>query len=113
MPCVFCLLVAGQAPAEVLYSDDQVVAFRDLRPRAPVHFLVVPHRHIESAADLSEADAPVLSHMFAVARKVAEQEGILGSGYRLVFNVGANAGQSVDHLHLHVLGGRHLAWPPG
>ncbi|MHB1004303.1 MAG: histidine triad nucleotide-binding protein [Chloroflexota bacterium] len=113
MPCVFCLLVAGQAPAEVLYRDDLVTAFRDLRPRAPVHFLVVPNRHIHSAAELGDADAPVLARMFAVARQLAEQQGIQKSGYRLVFNVGADAGQSVDHLHLHVLGGRHLAWPPG
>ena len=90
-----------------------MTAFRDLRPQAPVHFLVVPNHHIPSAADLAPEDGEVLARLFAVARDLAAADGILGDGYRLVFNVGRNAGQSVDHLHLHVLGGRRLAWPPG
>ncbi|MHB1132521.1 MAG: histidine triad nucleotide-binding protein [Chloroflexota bacterium] len=113
MACLFCEVAAGTRPATVLHHDELVTAFRDLRPRAPVHFLVVPNEHVPSAADLRAEHGAVLARMFEVARQLAESEGILAEGYRLVFNVGRAAGQSVDHLHLHVLGGRPLAWPPG
>ena len=113
MGCLFCGVVQGEKPATILYQDDLVTAFRDIRPRAPVHFLVVPNEHIPSAADLGPRHAEMLARLFVVARQLAEREGIADSGYRLAFNVGRDAGQSVDHLHLHVLGGRPLAWPPG
>ena len=113
MACLFCGIVSGGIPAEILHRDDTVVAFRDINPKAPLHALVIPAAHIGSAADLTQAQAVILSQMFSVASKVAETAGVASSGYRLVFNVGADAGQSVDHLHLHVLGGRVLSWPPG
>lgn len=111
--CPFCRIAAGQTPSTQVYSDEQVVAFRDLRPVAPTHVLVIPRRHI-SGIDAPEAeDGAVLAMLVRAANTVARQEGIAESGYRLVWNVGPNAGQSVFHLHLHVLGGRHLGWPPG
>ena len=111
--CVFCGIVAGEVPSQVVHESADALAFRDLSPQAPVHVLVVPRRHIEDAAALGPDDAAVLSEMFALARQVAEMEGIAGRGYRLLFNVGSDASNSVPHLHLHVVGGRRLAWPPG
>jgi histidine triad (HIT) family protein len=113
MACLFCDIVAGRRPATVLYRDDLVTAFRDLRPQAPAHFLVVPNEHIPSAADVGDAHGATVARLFQVARQLAEQEQVAEGGYRLVLNVGANAGQSVDHLHMHLLGGRPLSWPPG
>jgi len=111
--CVFCGIVAGEVPAQVVHETADALAFRDLNPQAPVHVLVVPRRHIEDAGALGPDDAAVLSEVFALARQVAESEGISGRGYRLLFNVGSDASNSVPHLHLHVVGGRRLAWPPG
>jgi histidine triad (HIT) family protein len=111
--CVFCRVVAAQAPAEVVHRTELSVAFSDLNPQAPVHVLVVPRRHITDAAVLGPADAEVLADMVVVAQKVAEDAGIAERGYRLLFNVGSDASNSVPHLHLHVVGGRRLAWPPG
>ncbi len=111
--CLFCRIAAGEIPAERLHDDELVVAFRDVAPQAPVHVLLIPRRHIESARDLGEADAEVLARLFTVARDVARREGVAESGYRLVTNAGADAGQSVAHLHVHLLAGRPLAWPPG
>jgi histidine triad (HIT) family protein len=111
--CVFCRIVAGDVPAEVVLSTDHAVAFRDLHPQAPVHVLVVPRRHIDDASVLGPGDAEVLADVLAAARQVAEREGIAARGYRLLFNVGEDASNSVPHLHLHVIGGRPLAWPPG
>jgi histidine triad (HIT) family protein len=111
--CLFCRIVAGEIPADVVHRTDHTVAFRDVNPQAPVHVLVVPRRHIDNAAVLEPGDADVLVDMFAAARDVAAAEGIAERGYRLVFNVGEDASNSVPHLHLHVLGGRRLAWPPG
>ena len=110
--CVFCKIVAGEIPADEVASSDLGFAFRDLSPAAPTHVLVVPRRHIENAEALQAADAEVLSDLFALANRVAQSEGLVG-GYRLVFNVGDDAGNSVAHLHLHLLGGRQLGWPPG
>lgn len=110
--CLFCRIVAGQVPAEVVESDEQVIVFRDVRPRAPTHVLAIPRRHIRSVHELTGNDAELLAALFGALRRVAEREG-LGDGYRIVTNVGAAAGQSVDHLHLHLLGGRGLGWPPG
>jgi histidine triad (HIT) family protein len=111
--CVFCGIVAGEIPAEIVLSTEHAVAFRDLEPQAPVHVLVVPRRHIDDAGVLEPGDAEALAGVFVTARQVAEVEGLAERGYRLVFNVGEDASNSVPHLHLHVLGGRRLAWPPG
>ena len=101
-----------EIPAEIVHEDDRCVAFRDVHPQAPVHVLVVPRKAIPSLDALTDADAPLVGHLLVVAKAVAAQEG-LTDGYRTVFNCGRDGGQSVDHLHLHVLGGRPLAWPPG
>ena len=111
--CLFCRIVAGEIPAEIVHSSDLAVAFRDLNPQAPVHVLVVPRRHIDHAGVLEPDDGQALAGVFEAARRVAEEQGLAERGYRLVFNVGEDASNSVPHLHLHVLGGRRLAWPPG
>ncbi len=111
--CLFCRIVAREIPAEIVHSSDTAVAFRDLNPQAPVHVLVVPRLHVDHAGVLGPEHADALSGVFEVARRVAEEQGIAERGYRLVFNVGEDASNSVPHLHLHVLGGRRLAWPPG
>jgi histidine triad (HIT) family protein len=111
--CVFCRIVAGAVPADIVLRTEHAVAFRDLNPQAPVHVLVVPRRHIDDAGALGPDDADELADILVAARQVAEAEGIAARGYRLVFNVGEDASNSVPHLHLHVLGGRPLAWPPG
>src|SRR5688500_14462372 len=110
--CLFCGIAAGDVSSEQVCSSAHALAFRDLSPVAPSHVLVIPRRHIDNAASLGSVHAEVLADMFELATKVAELEG-LGSGYRLVFNVGDDAGNTVPHLHLHVIGGRKLSWPPG
>ncbi len=111
--CPFCQIINTQSSASVVYRDEQVVAFRDIHPVAPVHILIVPIKHVNSLNDLEDGDSPLLMELFSAARKVAVQLGIDGDGYRLVLNTGANAGQSVFHLHVHLLGGRRMHWPPG
>jgi histidine triad (HIT) family protein len=111
--CLFCGIVAGRIPSTQVHADDLVVAFRDIAPRAPTHILVVPRRHIPSAADLTEGDGPLLGRLFAAAAAIARDEGIADGGYRLVSNVGRWGGQTVDHLHVHLMGGRPFQWPPG
>jgi histidine triad (HIT) family protein len=111
--CLFCRIVQGEIPADVVHRDDAVVAFRDLNPRAPTHILLVPVRHIESAAELTEAEGPLLGHLFAVAAQLARDAGVAEHGYRVVTNSGPAAGQSVPHLHFHLMGGRSMGWPPG
>ena len=106
MTCIFCSIVAHQIPATILYEDEFVTAFQDTHPITPVHILVVPNQHIDSLNDLQPEHTQLLGHMLLVAHKMAEQARIEKSGYRVVFNTGPNAGQSVHHLHLHVLGGR-------
>ena len=110
--CLFCRIAAGEIPAAHVHEDDLVVAIRDLHPQAPSHVLVLPREHVVSAADLTEASGPLLGRLFAVAADIARREGLDG-GWRLVTNVGPDAGQSVAHLHLHLLGGRPMGWPPG
>ncbi len=110
--CLFCAIADGRLPAEVVAESDRSLAFRDVDPQAPTHVLVVPRRHVASAAELAEASAEDLADVVALAGQVAVREG-LADAYRMVFNTGAGAGQSVFHAHLHVLGGRDLAWPPG
>ncbi len=111
--CLFCRIVAGEVPCDVLVETSRTLAFRDLHPVAPVHVLVVPRRHVEHAAAVTPEHAEEVAEMITTARAVAEAEGVLGRGYRLVFNVGEDAGNTVGHLHLQVLGGRALEWPPG
>jgi histidine triad (HIT) family protein len=111
--CIFCKIVAGELPADVVLRTESSLAFRDLNPQAPTHVLVIPFRHVEHAGALAPEHAEVLSDVFATANAVAAQEGLTDRGYRLVFNVGEESGNSVPHLHLHVLGGRLMGWPPG
>jgi histidine triad (HIT) family protein len=109
--CIFCRIAAGEIPSTIVQEDDQVVAIEDLNPQAPVHVLVIPKRHFDTIRDLD--DPELLFRLFAVANQVADSKGVSGSGYRLVINTGADAGQTVHHLHVHVLGGRPMTWPPG
>jgi histidine triad (HIT) family protein len=111
--CLFCRIVAGEVPATIVVDNDDVVAFRDLNPVAPTHVLVIPKRHIVGIDHVAPGDGDVLAAMFLAAKAVADEDGVAESGYRTVFNVGADSGQSVPHLHLHVLGGRQMSWPPG
>lgn len=111
--CLFCKIVAGDVPSEKVLETDRVYAFRDIHPQAPTHVLVIPKEHVTNAADLTADHAGLLADVFTAANAVAAQEGIGESGYRLVFNVGDDANNSVPHLHLHVVGGRQLGWPPG
>jgi histidine triad (HIT) family protein len=106
--CIFCRIIAGTAPAEIVYRDDQVIAFQNLHPLASVHLLIVPINHIESVNTAEAGDEPVMGHLITVARRLAVENEIDQSGYRLVINTGPDAGQSVFHLHLHLIGGRHL-----
>lgn len=111
--CIFCQVVAGEISADIIYRDDRAVAFRDINPQARVHALVIPREHLDSLDDASVRDEGTLGHLLRVAARVANAEGLSESGYRTVINTGAGAGQSVFHLHLHVIGGRPLNWPPG
>jgi histidine triad (HIT) family protein len=111
--CIFCRIASGEIPASVVYEDEHVVAFRDLNPQAPTHVLVVPRRHIATLNDVGETDAELIGRMYLAAKAVAARDGIAEPGYRTVFNCNADAGQTVFHLHLHVLGGRVMEWPPG
>ncbi|MCD6101387.1 MAG: histidine triad nucleotide-binding protein [Candidatus Neomarinimicrobiota bacterium] len=111
--CIFCRIVRKEIKSEILFEDDHVVAFRDINPRAPVHILVIPKKHIPTVNDIEEEDLQLLGKMVGVARDLAVTSGISESGYRLVINCHQNAGQEVYHLHLHLLGGRKMKWPPG
>ncbi len=111
--CPFCKVVSGEAAAKIVYKDDRLVAFRDINPQAPMHVLIVPRRHIASLNDLQPGDDALVGEMIRRAAALARDEGYAGRGYRTVFNCGAQAGQSVHHIHLHVLGGRAMTWPPG
>ncbi len=111
--CLFCRIVSGEIPAKTVYEDELCVAFRDINPQAPVHLLVIPREHIESLAEVAPKDEATLGRLMHVAAHVARDQGLTESGYRTVINTGAGAGQSVFHLHIHVLGGRAMKWPPG
>ena len=113
MDCLFCKIIKGEIPSAKVYEDDKVYAFRDIEPQAPVHILIIPKEHIVSANELTEENASIVGHIFAVAAKIAKDEGIADGGYRIVNNCGQDGGQTVGHLHFHMLGGRSLAWPPG
>lgn len=112
MSCLFCKIADGSIPSTAVYQDDLCYAFADIHPHAPEHVLVVPRKHIASLADAKESDEPLLGHLLWVAAEIARSKG-LGKGYRVVVNNGEDGGQTVDHLHLHVLGGRAMHWPPG
>jgi len=110
MDCIFCQIVAGEVPTEILYQDEEVIAFRDINPQAPTHLIIIPKKHIPSLTHLSgKADASLIGHMVNVANQLAQKEGILESGYRLAINCGEWGGQLVPHLHMHLLGGRRLS----
>jgi len=111
--CVFCRIIADEIPTDFLHNDDLVVAFRDLTPKAPTHILLMPREHVVAAADLTDEHGSMLGRLFAVAANLARDTGIAGTGFRLVTNSGKGAGQSVPHLHFHLLGGRSMRWPPG
>ncbi len=111
--CIFCQIVAGAIPTKKIYEDEQVIAFDDINPQARVHMLVIPKRHVVSLDDTSESDAALLGQLMVVCAKMARERGLAESGYRVVTNIGREAGQTVFHLHLHVLGGRSFSWPPG
>ncbi len=109
MDCIFCHIVSGKIPSDIVYQDEKVIAFRDINPQSPVHLLVIPREHFTSLADLTEKEAHLMGHMVGVANQLARDEGISGTGYRLVINCGKQGGQLVPHLHLHVMGGRQLS----
>lgn len=111
--CLFCRIAGGALPSTRLHEDDLVIAIRDIEPEAPTHILLIPRAHIASAAELGEADGPLLGRLFAVGADLARSEGVADAGFRLVTNVGDQGGQTVHHLHVHLLGGRPMQWPPG
>ena len=109
MDCIFCQIVAGKVPSEILYQDEEVIAFRDINPVAPVHLLIIPKRHIPSLTHLAEGELLLIGHMVGIANQLAVREGVAESGYRLVVNCGEQGGQLVPHLHMHLIGGRRLS----
>ena len=111
--CLFCALVEGKVNAKIVYQDDHVVAFKDIKPQAPVHLLLIPRKHLAGVLDIEPEDHALIGEIFQVASRLAREQGIADSGFRIVVNSGADAGQSVFHLHYHLIGGRLMTWPPG
>ena len=111
--CLFCKIAAGDIPADVVFESDEVLAFRDVNPQAPTHVLIIPRKHIATINDLPVEDASIVGDLFLTAQQIAADEGIADAGYRVVMNCNKGAGQTVFHIHLHLLGGRQLGWPPG
>ncbi|WP_010292603.1 histidine triad nucleotide-binding protein [Clostridium senegalense] len=111
--CIFCKIAKGEIPSQKVYEDDKVLVFNDINPEAPVHVLVIPKEHIVSANEITEENSDIISHIFVVINKIAKELKIAEDGFRIVNNIGKNGGQTVEHMHFHVLGGRNLAWPPG
>ena len=111
--CLFCKIVAKTIPANVVHEDNQVMAFRDISPKAPTHILVIPKKHIATVNDIGDDDKLLIGHMISVAKQLANSEGLAEDGYRLVMNCNDDGGQTVFHIHLHLLGGRQMSWPPG
>ncbi len=111
--CIFCKIIAGDIPAEIIYQNDDVLAFRDLNPQAPLHVLVIPKKHIATINDMTAGDAELVGKLYLAAQTIARQEGVADDGYRTVMNCNELAGQTVFHMHLHVLAGRAMNWPPG
>ena len=112
MDCLFCKIIEGEIPSQCLYEDDKIYVFKDIDPQAPVHFLVIPKKHIDSLDTMTDEDSELIGYVFKKIRDLAKEEG-LKDGYRVVNNIGEDGGQSVKHMHFHVLGGRSLQWPPG
>lgn len=111
--CIFCKIIKKQIPCEVVYEDDKVIGFKDISPQAPVHIVIIPKEHFDDLNCIKEDQAQILGHIFIVAKKIAQSLGIAQSGYRVVTNCGEQGGQTVEHIHFHLLGGRMLQWPPG
>lgn len=111
--CIFCKIAAGDVDTDIIYQSDELVGFRDLNPQAPTHVLIIPRRHISTINDFTESDAELIGQLFVAAKEIAAQEGISERGYRVTMNCNAGGGQSVFHVHLHLLGGRQFTWPPG
>jgi len=111
--CIFCRIIEGSIPAKIVYQDEHTLAFDDINPQAPVHTLVIPKRHVASVLDLGESDQALLARLLLTCTKIANDKGLSEPGFRLVANTGRDGGQTVFHLHFHVMGGRHMAWPPG
>ncbi|HCC69354.1 MAG TPA: histidine triad nucleotide-binding protein [Nitrospiraceae bacterium] len=113
MGCIFCKIIEKKLPAKIIYEDDLSLAFEDINPQSPVHALVIPKKHISTNLDIKEEDNALIGHLFQVANKIARDKGIAESGFRLVMNCNPESGQAVYHIHLHILGGRRMHWPPG
>ena len=111
--CIFCRIIGGEIPSDVVYRDEHVTAFRDIQPMAPLHVLVVPNEHVGSTDELEERHEPAMGRLLRAASTIARNEGVAGDGYRLTINTGRDANQLVPHLHLHLMGGRQFGWPPG
>ena len=111
--CIFCKIAAGEIPSDKVFEDDSLVGFRDLQPQAPTHIVIIPRKHIETMNDFSEDDSELLAKMLLACRNIAKNEGLSDDGYRIVINCNRDGGQSVFHIHAHVLGGRRMSWPPG
>ncbi len=111
--CIFCKIASGEIPSKEVYSDDEFYAFRDVNPQAPVHILLVPRKHVDRIVEFDEGDAPLIGRMILVANKIAESEGLGDKGFRYVLNCNEQGGQTVFHVHVHILGGRYMGWPPG
>ncbi len=111
--CLFCKILAGDIPADIVYESDTAIAFRDINPQAPTHVLIIPRKHIATINDIEATDQAIVGSLYSVAREIATAEGIADEGYRAVMNCNAAAGQTVFHIHLHLLGGREMGWPPG
>ncbi|MBS4535569.1 histidine triad nucleotide-binding protein [Clostridium sp. D2Q-14] len=111
--CIFCKIINKEIPSEIVYEDELIMAFNDIEAKAPVHILIIPKKHISSLNKMEDEDGELISHIFKIISEIVKEKGIKESGYRVVNNCGENGGQTVDHLHFHVLGGRNLTWPPG
>jgi histidine triad (HIT) family protein len=111
--CLFCKIAAGRIPAKIVFEDDRILAFDDIRPQAPVHTLIIPKAHYASLNDIPDTESPLLAHLLLAARRIAAAKGVGESGYRIVLNTARDSGQEVFHIHVHILGGRRMAWPPG
>jgi histidine triad (HIT) family protein len=111
--CIFCKIVQGIIPSAIVFKDEQITAFRDVNPQAPVHILIVPNKHVDGVLELEDSDAPLVARCVLAANDIARREGFAANGYRLVVNEGADANQTVEHLHVHLLAGRRMGWPPG
>lgn len=111
--CIFCKIISREIPSSIVFEDESIVAFNDINPKAPIHILLIPKEHFDSINDIPEEKKYILSDLILKARQIAKEKGIAANGYRLVFNTGQDSGQEVSHLHLHLLGGRKMNWPPG